>query len=412
MNTVFTYLTSNTDNQTVDTFDLGSTASIRYDVQVTTNTDISDSTILVNHNGVTTGESQHGSSHSGNTPLLFTTDISNYVGRLRCQPSTSNTIIRVVKQVVETTNYGETTVSGRLIRAASGFALDYQAALTSATVRQANNDQYKSPTIFVVANTLGPIDSKDELLNNNTFEDNSYWVPFNDSQLTVNANVGSIESLNTIDNYYYQQIPTTPGKVYRVSGDGFSTAGGSVRVGNSVELPYAVYALANTSQPFELFFTPDNENTFVSFGHIDASGITVLSNVSCKESAPFHTFDPFEGTYYVKWSAVAAGNTILTLQSANTYQRVVAVSVGNNVTITENTSVNIIGSQSTTNKLVFNHSNNTFRASLNGNAIVEFNVSDTVENINSMVFSGLPLQFSYTPYILSNTTMIEMSTNV
>jgi len=410
MNTSIIYASSNTDSQPIDTISLAEVHSVYYTIQASTNTGISVSKCQVTHDGITIGDIQSGYTLNNGAPLEYSTDITNYTGRLMVTPSVNVTTFKIQKEVIECNVYSENTLSGRMIKATEGFAIDYVSSLNNATVRQSNNNQYVSPTTFVTAGTLGPIATKDELFLNTTFADNSAWVPYNDSVLVVDNGYGSVTSYNNIDNFYYQAIDVVPGKNYRVSGTGYTTNDGTIRIGSTLELDdYAIYSLTKTDATFDILFSPKVSRVYVSVGHGSQGTTTTVSNMSFKESTPFHTYDQTKGTFYLKFNSITAGTTLATFTATDTLTRTIGISLGNNIIITEDQTAVNSGAQLSVNKLAFSYSESGIISSLNGAPIVQANAS-IVDNMKMLYFVTLPLEFAYVSDVLSNTQLVAMTT--
>lgn len=410
MNTEIIYVSSNTDPQPIDTISLAEVHSVYYTIQASTNSAVSVSKCQVTHNGVSIGDIQRGYTLNNGAPLEYSTDITSYTGRLMVTPSANVTTFKIQKEVISCNLYSENTQSGRMIKATEGFAIDYVSSLPNATVRQSNNNQYVSPTAFVTANTLGPIASKNELFLNTTFEDNSAWIPYNDSVLVVDNAYGSITSYNNIDNFYYQAIDVVPGRNYRVSGTGYTTNDGTVRIGSTLELDdYAIYSLTRTDATFDILFSPTVDKIYVSVGHGSEGTTTTVSNMSFKESVPFHTYNQTQGTFYLKFNSITAGTTLATFTATDTLTRTISISLGNNLIITEDQTAVNSGAQLSVNKLAFSYSEAGIISSLNGAPVVQADAS-IVDNIKMLYFATLPSEFAYVSDVLSNTQLIAMTT--
>ncbi len=120
---------------------------------------------------------------------------------------------------------------------------------------------------------------------------------------------------------------------------------------------------------------------------------------------PFHTYNQDEGSIYIKWDAVAAGNTVLSLNSDAANNRVY-VDGSNNIFIN---TVNC-GAQQATNKIAFSYNANGIIASRNGNAVIS-DSNPLNKYIANAVFASVPYEFAYMSNTISNTMLVAI-TNV
>jgi hypothetical protein len=177
-----------------------------------------------------------------------------------------------------------------------------------------------------------------------------------------------------------------------------------IEVGTSFgENDYGAYIATTTEAAFSIIFNATTDETHVSFGFGDINNRLYIRDFEIKEYAPFHTYNQNEGTIYLKWSAVAAGNTILSLKSSTGNNRVYVDSSNNIFVNTVN-----CGAQQTTNKVVLSYSNTGIVTSRNGNAVVSSTDTFT-KYIANAEFVSIPLEFAYMSNAISNTTMVTLS---
>lgn len=413
------YVSNTTGLQTLDTFSPAEIHSIAYEITTATNTDVSVTTVHVTHDGVNTAEYQLSQSLSNNQPLEFVTDISSSTGRLRANVVTAQTTFKISRTDVLCNVYSENTPSGRMIFGNTGFGMSIVASANNLTVRQANNKVFTAPNTYLSANVLGPIASGPALLSSN-------WISYNNNELSTNGEYLVATTSSFTENFQYQEISVEVGRAYSVSANIFFTNPDTINALEYVNLSRGIPALrvgsalggsdlfdyqcTNTETAVSTTFIPTTNSIFVSFGSGLINSQVFVRNIKCNEAVPFHTYEQFNGTVYVKWSAVAAGNTLLKFDTADTASyRSISIDGSNNVIITQGDNSVNCGSQSATNKLAFTYTNTSIVASLNGGAVVS-NTTSSFNGVKTCTFTSLPTEFSSVPALLSNTRIVEIST--
>ena len=419
MNTEIIYTATNTSLQAIDTFSLPEEVSLRYSVRVQSKNEKSISVIDVVHDGTETGETQHGMSQSNLNPIVMTTDILDYEGRLLVQPTETPTTFFIFRDTLLANLYSESTVSGVNIVGNSGIGIDYTSAINTMTIRQSNNNFYGDPAEFVVADTLGPIQTLDELLVNG-------WNPQNGSVLvSENTSVIVVQSSGRFDNYQYQEIDVEPNKLYRISGSASHVLGDDtivressfalpgvpfIRIGSTLGgFDYLNYKTEETETTFDSSFITTGSKVYLMVGYGLLNSEVTVNNISLKRSAPFHTFDEDQGTIYLSWDAVGVGNTLLSFTSLDGSTQSIVIDSSNSIIISFPSENVNCGSQDLVNKLAFSYSNNEVISSLNGNAVQSNLVTEFITNVDSVTFNIEPRQFSYSANPVSNSELIGLS---
>lgn len=401
--------TTNTALQTIDTFDLPTEKVINYNIHVAAGNTTWHTTLDVSHDGIRASEKQVALAQTGITPLELTVSIANNNGIVQVQPSVIPTTFSIERTVVECNLYSENTLSGRNIKTQEGLGI-YFADANNISIRQSNNNVFTYANVYVTSGVLGPIKTKQNLF--------STWIPTSGSILALEDDYQVIISSGQKDNCITQEIDVTPGKRYILSGNAYYTtdqnfsivledrdSGPSrIEIGTSFgDNDYGDYIGTLTENSFQIVFSAVTETVHVSAGFGDINNRFFIKDFELKEYAPFHTYNQNEGCIYLKWNAVTAGNTILSMNSTDANNRVY-VDASNNIYVN---SMNC-GAQQPVNKLVFNYSNGGIVASRNGNAIIS-SINTFNKYIANAVFVSLPLEFASMSETISNTTMIALS---
>lgn len=410
MSTEITYISSNTDLQVIDTFDVPTVSSIKYEIQIASNTEISTSTFSVTHDGTSTSEFQMGISDTGTRPIEITSNITNYIGYIKATPNQDITTFKMVRTDMLCNLYSENTVSGKTILGDTGFGVSFDT--NSATVRQDGNNQYGDPYML-----FGEyIEQNPELLN-------TVWQSENFSVISTTNNTYTITSSSFTNNYQYKVIPVEVGKVYQISGNSYyipaeddsigrgqgTTGTPAIRVGDtqgSADLFQIIPA--ETSTAFSGQFTPSSNTIYASAGFGKLNTKLVIDELSLKEVSPFNTYDQNMGTFYLSWDSFAANTNILKLSAMDGSIQTVSISSDNNVIITCNSGIVHSGLQSVVNKLVFTYSPDGINASLNGELVSDTNILPT-KQIYKLEVINIPHELSYVPEVLSTTRITEIS---
>ena len=403
------YTSTNTSSQAIDTFDLPTEKIINYKIQVTAGNNTWYSTLDVSHDGIQTSEQQYSLAKTGITPLEFVVSIANNAGIVNATPTVIPTTFSIERTAIACNLYSENTLSGRNIQTEEGLGIYFNGS-NNISIRQSNNNVFTYANAYVTSGVMGPIKTK-----SNLFSD---WTSSNGSIRTVDGDYQVAISSGQKDNCLTQIIPTTIGARYIVSGNAYYTAdqnysvvledrdsgASKIEVGTSFgENDYGAYIATTTEAAFSIIFNATTDETHVSFGFGDINNRLYIRDFEIKEYAPFHTYNQNEGTIYLKWSAVAAGNTILSLKSSTGNNRVYVDSSNNIFVNTVN-----CGAQQTTNKVVLSYSNTGIVTSRNGNAVVSSTDTFT-KYIANAEFVSIPLEFAYMSNAISNTTMVTLS---
>jgi hypothetical protein len=397
MSEEITYIATNTDIQVIDTFDPGEVKALSYLCQIDTEAETGFVQFKVVHDGVTAGITQQGLSVSDNSPLSFDANIYSHSGEIKVTPVSQPTTIVMEKTTILANNYAEHTKCGRWIKHTEGFALNSDTVV----VRQANNNVYDEPSVYLTSNTLGPVEDGPNLLSNPTFSDTSGWIPHNDAVLS-----NTILTTSNIykDNFIYQAFEAELGYTYRASVSG---SNGSMVVGTT--LSDNNYVDTELAINVDREFTPNTvTGMYYSLGHTNSGDTSLLESYLYK-IVPFNTYRYDLGTFFIKWANTAVNTVLWEMLTVEGYPREVKINSNGDVQITENTTILVIGAQSGgNNKLAFSYEDGIV-ASLNGNSVVSNLNIEILDNMMTLEFVAPFLQFSYVPTVISNTELVVLS---
>lgn len=407
--TTVVYTSTNTSLQTVDTFDLPTEKVINYKVHVKAGNTTWYTTLDINHNGITTSEQQFALAQTGVVPVELVVSISNNAGVVRYTPTVIPTTLAMERTSVACNLYSENTLSGRNILTEEGLGIYFNGA-NNITIRQSNNNVFTYANAYVTSNVMGPIKTKSNLL--------SDWTQANGSIQTSDGNYLVAISSGQKDNCLTQTIPVSVGKRYILTGNAYYTtdqnfssqnpdrdSGPSrIEIGSSFgDNSLGGYIGITTEASFSIVFEPTSNTVHVSVGFGDINNRLYIQSFELKEYVPFHTYNQDQGSIYIKWDAVAAGNTVLSLNS-NTANNRVYVDGSNNIFIN---TVNC-GAQQATNKIALSYNANGIIASRNGNTVVT--TTDAFNKyIANAVFASVPYEFAYMSNTISNTMLVALS---
>jgi len=407
--TTVVYTSTNTSLQTVDTFDLPTEKVINYKVHVKAGNTTWYTTLDISHNGITTSEQQFALAQTGVVPVELTVAIANNSGSVKYTPTVIPTTLAMERTSVACNLYSENTLSGRNILTEEGLGIYFNGA-NNITIRQSNNNVFTYANAYVTSNVMGPIKTKSNLLSN--------WTQANGSIQTSDGNYLVAVSSGQKDNCLTQTIPVSVGRRYILTGNAYYTtdqnfssqnpdrdSGPSrIEIGSSFgDNSLGGYIGTTTETSFSIVFEPTSNTVQVSAGFGDINNRLYIQSFELKEYVPFHTYNQDQGSIYIKWDAVAAGNTVLSLNS-NTANNRVYVDGSNNIFIN---TVNC-GAQQATNKIALSYNANGIIASRNGNAIVT--TTDTFNKyIANAVFVSIPYEFAYMSNTISNTMLVALS---
>jgi hypothetical protein len=403
------YTSTNTSSQAIDTFDLPTEKVINYKVHVTAGNTTWYSLLDVSHNGIQASEQQTALAQTGITPLEFVVSIANNSGTVNVTPTVIPTTFSIERLATLCNLYSENTLSGRNIQTEEGLGIYFNSA-NNITIRQSNNNVFAYANAYITSGVMGPIKTKSNIL--------SEWTAANGSIRTIDGDYQVAISSGQKDNCQTQEIAVSPGKRYILTGNAYyttdqnyshtledrDTGPSRIEIGTRFgDNDYGGY-IANTSDnAFSIVFSPTSNSAHVSFGFGDINNRLFVKNIELKEYVPFHTYNQDEGAIYIKWDAVAAGNTILSLNSNNANNRIYVDSSNNIFVNTTN-----CGSQQVTNKIVLNYNANGINISRNGNSIIT--ASETFNKyIANAVFVSTPYEFAYMSSNISNTVMVALS---
>lgn len=402
-------ITTNTSPQTIDTFDLPTEKVINYKIHVTAGNTSWYTTLDVNHNGVSVSEKQIAIAANGVTPLELTVSIANNVGIVNVTPTVIPTSFTIDRQTIVCNLYSENTLSGRNILTEEGLGIYFNSA-NNITIRQSNNNVFTYANAYVTSSVMGPIKTKDNLL--------TVWNSSNGSILTSDGDYQVIVSSGQKDNCQTELIEVLPGRRYILTGNAYyttdenyssqledrDTGPSRIEIGTEFgEDDYGGYIATTSENSFSLIFAPTSNVIHVSAGFGDINNRLFVRDFELKEYVPFHTYNQDEGSIYIKWDAVAAGNTVLSLNSSVANNRVY-VDNSNNIFIN---TVNC-GSQQSTNKIALSYDANGIVASRNGNAVISSTVTFS-KLIANAVFASVPYEFAYMSSVISNTQLVVLS---
>lgn len=403
------YTSTNTSSQAIDTFNLPTEKIIHYDVYVAAGNTTHYSTLDISHDGIQTSENQYSLAKNGITPLEFVVSIANNVGIVSVTPAAIPTSFSIERISIGCNLYAENTLSGRNIKTAEGLGIYFNSA-NNITVRQSNNNVFTYANAYVTSGVMGPIKTKPNLL--------STWMQANGNIQSSDGNYLVAVSSGQKDNSLTQPISVSVGKRYILTGNAYYTtdqnfssqspdrdSGASrIEVGSSFgDNNLGGYIATTTEAAFSIVFAPTSDTIYVSAGFGDINNRLYIQNFELKEYVPFHTYNQDEGSIYLKWDAVAAGNTVLSLNSSTANNRVY-VDGSNNVFIN---TVNC-GAQQATNKIALSYNANGIIASRNGNAVVS-TTSTFNKYIANAVFASVPYEFAYMSNTISNTMLVTLS---
>jgi len=407
--TTIVYTSTNTSSQTVDTFNLPTEKIIHYDIHVTAGNTTHFSTLDISHDGIQTSEQQYSLAKNGITPLEYVVSISNNVGIVSVTPTVIPTTLSIERIPIGCNLYSENTLSGRNIKTSEGLGIYFNSA-NNITIRQSNNNVFTYANAYVTSGVMGPIKTKPNLL--------STWTQANGNIQSSDGNYLVAISSGQKDNSLTQPIAVSVGKRYILTGNAYYTtdqnfssqspdrdSGPSrIEVGtNFGDNDLGGYISTTTEAAFSIIFAPTSNTIHVSAGFGDINNRLYIQNFELKEYVPFHTYNQDEGSIYIKWDAVAASNTVLSLNS-NTANNRVYVDGSNNVFIN---TVNC-GAQQSTNKIALSYNANGIIASRNGNAVVS-TTSTFNKYIANAVFASVPYEFAYMSNTISNTMLVTLS---
>ena len=406
---MITYTSTNTSLQTIDTFDLPTEKIIHYAVHVMPGNTTYYSSLDISHNGIQASEQQYALAENGITPLEFAISIANNIGIVSVTPTIIPTTFSIERTAIACNLYSENTLSGRNIKTEEGLGIYFNGA-NNITIRQLNNNVFDNANVYMTSGVLGPIKTGQNFL--------SVPIAVNGSIRTVEGNAQIAISSGQKNNCLTQTISVSPGKRYILTGNAYyttdenystqqpdrDTGASRIQVGTAFGVnDYGGYIATLTDTAFSIIFSATTETAHVSFGFGDINNKLIVENFDLKEYVPFHTYNQDEGSIYIKWNAVAAGNTVLSLNSSDANNRV-HIDASNNVFIN---TVNC-GSQQAINKIVFNYNTNGIVASRNGNAIIS-SVDTFSKYVANAVFVSLPDEFAYMSSTISNTNIVALS---
>lgn len=403
------YTSTNTSPQVIDTLDLPAEKLVNYKIHVAAGNTTHYSTLEVSHDGIQTSEQQYSLAKTGITPLEYTVSIANNSGTVSVTPTVIPTTFSIERSAVLCNLYSENTLSGRNIQTEEGLGIYFNGA-NNITIRQSNNNVFTFANAYVTSSVMGPIKTKANLL--------SDWAQANGSIQATDGNYLVAVSSGQKDNSLTQTISVSVGKRYILIGNAYYTtdqnfslqgpdrdSGPSrIEVGSTFgDNSLGGYIATTSEADFSIIFEPTSDTVHVSAGFGDINNRLYIQNFELREYVPFHTYNQDEGSIYIKWNAVAAGNTVLSLNS-NTANNRVFIDGSNNVFVN---TVNC-GAQQATNKIALSYNANGIIASRNGNAVIS-DSNPLNKYIANAVFASVPLEFAYMSSTISNTLLVALS---
>lgn len=407
--TTIVYTSTNTSPQVIDTFVLPTEKVVNYKIHVASGNTTHYSTLDVSHDGIQTSEQQYSLAKNGITPLEYTVSIANNAGVVSVTPTVIPTTFSIERSATACNLYSENTLSGRNIKTAEGLGIYFNGA-NNITIRQSNNNVFTFANAYVTSGVMGPIKTEANLL--------SAWTQANGSIQATDGNYLVAISSGQKDNCLTQAISVSVGKRYILTGNAYYTTdqnfssqnpdrdSGPSRIeigSNFGDNNLGGYIATTSEAAFLIVFEPTSNTVHVSAGFGDINNRLYIQNFELREYVPFHTYNQNEGSIYIKWDAVAAGNTVLSLNS-NTANNRVYVDGSNNVFVN---SVNC-GAQQATNKIALSYNANGIIASRNGNTVIS-DSNPLNKYIANAVFASVPFEFAYMSSTISNTMLVALS---
>lgn len=401
--------TTNTSLQTIDTFDLPTEKTIHYKVHVSAGNTTYYTTLDISHDGIEASEQQFALIKSGITPLELTVAIANNIGVVSVTPAVIPTTFSIERTAINCNLYSENTLSGRNIKTEEGLGIYFNGA-NNLTVRQSNNNIFTYANAYVTAGVMGPIKTKENML--------STWIASNGSIRILEDDYQVAISSGQKNNCLTQEILVSPGKRYILTGNAYYTSDenysiqlsdrdsgpSKIKVGTTFENnDYGGYFATDTETSFSIVFSATSDIAHVSFGYGDINNRLYVKDFELKEYVPFHTYNQDSGSIYIKWNAVVAGTTILSMNSVDSNNKIY-VDASNNVFVNN---INC-GSQAVTTKIALSYDENGIIVSKNGNSVISSTDSFN-KYIANAIFTTTPYEFAYMSSVISNTTMVAIS---
>ena len=404
--TTIQYTASNTDNQVIDTFDLATVKAIDYQIHAVDHSDSSLSIVTISHDGISVSETQESTSVGNNQPAEFTTSITDAnTGQILVTPSSAPVTYTITRTDTTANLYGEHTVSGKLIKHTEGIGIYFVDSANNMTVRSSNN-YFGDSSQYITAGVLGPAISGPELYESNNL------VSYNGSRLSTNGSYTVVTSSGQTNSSHSIAIATVAGESYRVQANAYYRFGivrgiigtidrlSKIAVGSSEATRDITYSsVTQTEEQYNIDFTATSNVSYVSFGHGTLGTDLYLQSISIKKLGPFPTYSVSNGTFYFKWSAIAADSNVAVMNSNRLY-----VDSSNNVFIN---TVNC-GAQQATNKLAYTYDGNTVQYSFNG-AAVQSEAETYYADTTLCSLETIPSEMSYVPTIISNTNLTGLT---
>lgn len=408
---IVVYNASNTTQQVIDTFDPAVVKRLHYSVNVEDSLARTTCDLDVTHNGINVTEVQTGSATNNIRPAEIVVDVVNGVGRVLTTPLKAPARYTLVRTDVAANLYSEHTLSGRKIPADEGVGI-YFASPANMTVRQEDNNSFGNASVWMSANTLGPILSLDELANTESF------VSYNYSDLSHQDDYILIASSGQLRNCQYLEIPVVAGERYSFTANVLYTAVDipqrvehdnqqglpSVHIGDMVAgAEYLSYVATPSEQTCTVAFTPATNTVFISLGFGELGMTLQARGITLRRSVPFHTYSQNDGTIFVRWNAVAAPATILSFVSSIS-NNTVAVDSSNNITVNGI----VCQPQAANNLLALRYSNSQIGYSFNGSAVANTG-GRFVNDVRRLDFGSGIVEFTYSPVQSDDNTLTGLT---
>lgn len=393
---------SNTDNQVIDTFDIGAVKTVHYSIRIEDFYTNAATEVEVTHDGVNTTEQQTAMAVNYTRPAEITTVIANNVGYVKTAPLNAPAKYHIERTDTLPDRYGEHVLAGMHIAGEEGLGIYFPQIV----VRQESNNSVDALT----ANTIGPVDGSDDLLSGISFESYNY------SELTTDDDI-AIASSGQQRNCQFLKVPVVAGEQYTLSFNAFFTATDlfikyehdhqqghpEITVGDDVATTeYAHLTSSDTDSNHVVSFTPTTNFVYLSFGFGELGTTLRLSNLTLKKTVPFTTYLQNEGTMYLYWVSAGSNAELLSLVSG----------INNNVILVDGGIIKINGvsgpSQVASNILALKYSNTEISYCFNGSAPVQI-PSGFYNGVSSVQFGTQLAEFAYTPTQIDDSDLMRLS---
>jgi len=390
----------------IDTIDIPNFHKVNYEVTIITPTINQYSYLECSSDGNECYQTLESFTSDNSAPIFIETNCENFSSNIIITTTEENNFIIANRVDFSTSNYGENTNIGKLIKHTSGYGIDWESSANTVLVR--------SPLI----NSFGPFTESmflgidEELLNDN-------WIGVNGSKRDENIFIASAQK----PNYHYQEIAVEPDFNYvldvtdliytiadeinvierseRQQGQCYVRVGSSPGGSDLLNFQATINLLTSS-----FTITPVTDKVYVSIGFGDINNTITYDSISFKKNAPFETWNVGAGTTYVKWDDIGTLDTLLNIikPSESGINISIETNADNSVLITQGeVSVNVGTQFAGTNKLSFTK----LGASLNADTIVPIDLDYSY--VTYIQYVNMPLKLSYVPVNVSNIDLQALS---